>query len=107
MRTQAVEDIERSLREEQARVEAAQSIKTYVGFCIQRYDSSRGITSGIENPKDANRSIVLEFISIVFERISILPIGSKSASYDFPISIIETHSGIDLPKSMFTQRVRV
>jgi hypothetical protein len=107
MSTQAVEDVERTLREEQARVEAAQSIKTYVRFCIHRYDYSRGNPNGMENRKDANRSIVLEFISIVCERISILPIASKRARRDFPIIRIETHSAIDLPKSMSTQRVRV
>jgi hypothetical protein len=61
----------------------------------------------LQNIPWPTRTIVLEFISIVCEQISILPIGAKAARYGLPISGILSQSAIDLPKSISTQRVRL
>jgi hypothetical protein len=108
MSTLPLENIERGLREEDARLEATQNSKTYRGFCLYRQDSTGLIPKKVEDRiVDTNKSVFLEFISIVCERVSPMQIGAVSKRYDFILSGIEVPKAIDLPKSMSIQRVRV
>jgi hypothetical protein len=108
MSAQPTKHIERSLRVEHTRAEATQNIKTYLGFCVHRDDSStRPSHNTLEDRIAAHRSMTLEFISIVCERVPLLPIEAAIERYDFTVSGIEIPIAIDLPKSMSIQWVRI
>ena len=108
MGTQPGKHIETGLREEDARPEATQNIKTYRGFCLYRQDSTGLIPKKVEDRiVDTNKSVFLEFISIVCERVQPMQIGALSKRYEFILSDVEIPKAIDLPKSMSIQRVRV
>jgi hypothetical protein len=106
--------IERLLKEEEAKQEAVQNVKTYKGFCVYRHNSRRHIHTTIEEEEEEGdriasyKEMVLEFISIVCERIP-LPIKVTAERYDSSsVSGVETPAAaIELPKSMTIQRVRI
>jgi hypothetical protein len=100
-------DIEHLLKEEEVEQEAVQNLKTYKGFCINRHNS-RHIHTTMEEDRIASRKpMVLEFISIICERIP-LPIEAAAERYDFSsVSGVEIPPVIELPKSMTIQRVRI
>jgi hypothetical protein len=108
MGTPPAKHIETGLREEDAKLEATQNIKTYRGFCLYRQDSTGLIPKKVEDRiVDTNKSVSLEFISIVCERVQPMQIGALSKRYDFIFSDLEVPKAIDLPKSMSIQRVKV
>ena len=102
--------IERLLKEEEAKQEAVQNVKTYKGFCVYRHNSRRHIHTTIEEEGDriaSYKEMVLEFISIVCEHIP-LPKEVATERYDSSnVSGVEIHAAIELPKSMTIQRVRI
>lgn len=100
--------IERLLKEEEAKQEAVQNFKTYKGFCVYRHNSRHIHTTMEEKDRIASYTpMVLEFISIVCERIP-LPIEGAAERYDSSsVSGVETPAAIELPKSMTIQRVRI
>jgi hypothetical protein len=101
--------IEHLLKEEEAKQEAVQNFKTYKGFCVYRQNSRRHIhTTMVDEDRIASyEPLVLEFISIVCERIP-LPIEVAAGRFDSSsVSGVETPSAIELPQSMIIQRVRI
>ena len=98
--------IERLLKGEEAKQEALQNLKTYKGFRIYKYNSQH-IQTTAGDQTAPYESIVLEFISIVCERIH-LPIQVAAERHDFSnVSGVEIPVTIELPKSMSIQRVRI
>jgi hypothetical protein len=102
--------IEHLLKEEEAKQEAVQNFKTYKGFCVYRHNSRRHIhtTMHDEDRIASYEPLVLEFISIVCERIS-LPIEVAAGRFDSSSVSggVETPAAIELPKSMTIQRIRI
>ena len=103
--------IEHLLKEEEAKQEAVQNFKTYKGFCVYRHNSRRHIHTTMEEERDriaSYKPTVLEFISIVCERIP-LPIEVAAGRFDSSSVSggVETAAAIELPKSMIIQRVRI
>jgi hypothetical protein len=102
--------IEHLLKEEEAKQEAVQNFKTYKGFCVYRHNSRRHIhtTMHDEDRIASYEPLVLEFISIVCERIP-LPIEVAAGRFDSSSVSggVETAAAIELPKSMIIQRVRI
>ncbi len=105
-------NIEHVLKEQEAEQEAIENLKTYKGFCVRR-DNSRHIhNTTMEKEEDQTASfkpMVLEFISIICERIP-LSLESAGGRYDSSSSSsngVEIPRIIELPKSMTIQRVRI
>ena len=105
-------NIEHVLKEQEAEQEAVENLKTYKGFCVRR-DNSRHIHNTNMKEEDQTASfkpMVLEFISIICERIP-LSLESTGGPYDSSSSNgasgVEIPRIIELPKSMTIQRVRI
>ena len=104
--------IEHLLKEEEAEQEAVQNLKTYKGFCVHRHNSRHIHTTTEEEESriTSRKPMILEFISIVCERIP-LPIEAAAERYDFSSVSggggVEIPPAIELPKFMTIQRVRI
>jgi hypothetical protein len=99
--------IERLLKEEEAKQEAVQNLKTYKGFCVYRHNSQYNHTIMEDDQIASIKPMVLEFISIVCEHIP-LPVEATRERYDVDsVSDIKIPPIIELPKSMTIQRLRI